>query len=107
MTHDAPSQPAQPIQAGAMADELHARAVSPLKKKRDFAAHVLIYTMVNGFFVIIWAVTSSGFFWPVFPMVGWGIGLVMNAWDVWRGSEFSDAQVRREMARLKEHDSRR
>ena len=32
--------------------------------------------------------------------------LVMNAWDVWRGSEFTDAQVNREMARLKEHDSR-
>src|SRR5438552_3785580 len=27
--------------------------------------------MVNTFIVAIWAVTGAGFFWPVFPMVGW------------------------------------
>ena len=25
---------------------------------------------------------ADGLCWPVFPMVGWGIGVVMNAWDV-------------------------
>lgn len=112
MTHDAPpeprpTQPIQPVQAATAADQLHARAISRLKKKRDFAAHVLAYTLVNGFLVIIWAVTSAGFFWPVFPIAGWGIGLVMNAWDVWRGSDFTDAEVSREIARIKQRDSRR
>ena len=79
---------------------LRDRAVKRLKKRRDFLAHLLIYVMVNGFIVIIWAVTSNGFFWPIFPMVGWGIGLVMNAWDVWRGDEFSEADIDKEMRRL-------
>ena len=80
------------------------RAVKRLKKRRDFAGHLLIYTMVNTFVVIIWAVTSNGFFWPIFPIVGWGIGVVMNAWDVWHGDEFSDEEIAREIERL--HKSR-
>ena len=39
------------------------------------------------------------FFWPIFPMLAWGIGVVMNAWDVWRG-DFSEEQIAEEMQRL-------
>ena len=81
-------------------DTMRDRAVRRLKKRRDFAGHLLIYTMVNTFLVVIWALTSASFFWPIFPIVGWGIGVVMNAWDVWRGDEFSDEQIAREIERL-------
>jgi vacuolar-type H+-ATPase subunit I/STV1 len=77
------------------------RAVKRLKKRRDFAAHLLVYAMVNTFIVVIWAMTSSGFFWPIFPMVGWGIGVVMNGWDVFRGDEFTDEQIAREIERMR------
>jgi hypothetical protein len=56
---------------------------------------------VNSFIVAIWAVTSGGFFWPIFPMVGWGIGVVMNAWDVWYGDRISEDSVQREIRRLR------
>jgi hypothetical protein len=100
MTPDEHGQP------DVVADPLEARARRRLKQKRDFAGHLLVYIMVNGFLVIIWAITSGGFFWPVFPIVGWGIGVVMNAWDVWRNDDFTDAEIHREMARLKQHDAR-
>src|SRR5664279_6419847 len=35
--------------------------------------------LVNGFLVVIWAMTGAGFFWPVFPIVGWGIGVAAKA----------------------------
>jgi hypothetical protein len=82
--------------------ELRERALVHLKKKRDFFAHVLVYVMVNSLIVVIWAMTSHGFFWPIFPMAGWGIGVVMNAWDVWHG-DFTEDQVVREMQRLEHH----
>jgi len=62
-----------------MTDEgdLRQRAIVNLKKKREFAAHLLAYVLVNAFLVAIWAVTSDGtLFWPIFPILGWGIGLV-------------------------------
>lgn len=82
---------------------LRERAVKQLKKRRDFTGHLLIYVLVNSFIVVIWAITSAGFFWPIIPMAGWGIGVVMNAWDVWHGDEFSDEQISREMARMQKH----
>ena len=84
--------------------ELRERAVKRLKKRRDFRGHLLIYTLVNAFLVVIWAVTSpGGFFWPIFPIVGWGIGVIMNAWDVYRVNDFSEEQIQHEMERLQRH----
>jgi hypothetical protein len=82
-------------------EELRERAIKHLKKRRDFHAHLLVYFLVNIFLVVIWAMTDPhGFFWPIFPIVGWGIGVVMNAWDVYRTDDFGEEEVRREMQRL-------
>ncbi len=99
MTEDASGRPDVAV------DPLEARARRRLTQKRDFAGHVLVYVMVNGFIVIIWALTSSGFFWPIFPIVGWGLGLAMNAWDSWSTDDFGDAEVTHEMTQLKQHDA--
>lgn len=80
---------------------LRERAVKRLKKRRDFYGHILVYLLVNSFLVVIWAVTSpGGFFWPVFPLVGWGIGVVMNAWDVYVADEVDEDKIQREMEHL-------
>jgi len=76
------------------------RAVQRLKKRRDFHAHLLVYALVNGFMVVIWVITgSNGFFWPVFLIAGWGIGLVMNAWDVYWRQEITEQDIQHEMER--------
>jgi hypothetical protein len=81
--------------------ELRERAIKHLKKRRDFHAHVLVYVLVNAFFVVIWALTTpGGFFWPILPMAGWGIGVVMNAWDVYLAEDFDEDQINREIERL-------
>ena len=70
--------------AAAGEDDLRALAVQRLRKRADFRTHVLVYVLVNAFVVLIWFVTGGPFFWPIFPILGWGVGLVMNAWDVYR-----------------------
>jgi hypothetical protein len=81
---------------------LRERAIKRLKKRHDFAVHLLVYALVNGFIVVIWLLSSShSFFWPIFPMLGWGIAIVLNAWDVWRGDEPSEATIEREVQRIR------
>ena len=76
------------------------KAVAQLKKRRDFLGHVLVYVLVNAFVVVIWAVTGGhGFFWPVFFIVGWGIGVVMNAWDVFWRPQITEQDIQREIER--------
>jgi len=75
-------------------------AITQLKKRRDFFGHVLVYALVNAFLVVIWAATGGhGFFWPIFLIVGWGIGVVMNAWDVFWRHKITEADIQREMER--------
>jgi hypothetical protein len=80
---------------------LRERAVRRLKKKRDLQAHLLAYALVNTFIVIVWAATGAHFFWPIFVIVGWGIGLVMNVWDVYRSGEPTEERIREEMDHLR------
>ena len=82
-------------------EDLRHQAIGALKKRRDFRAHLLIYLLVNGALVTIWLTTSHGsFFWPMFILVFWGIGLVMNAWDVYVAQDFSEEKIQRQMHRL-------
>jgi 2TM domain len=80
--------------------ELREQATIRLRKKRDFRAHLLAYLLCNGSLLIIWALTGAGFFWPVFPMLAWGIGLVFHAWDIYR-PPLSEQQIQREMKRMR------
>lgn len=81
-------------------DGLRDEAIRRLKAKSEFKAHLLAYVLVNTFLVVIWAVAGAGFFWPIFPLLGWGIGIMFHAWDVY-GSRPSEEKIRREMDRLR------
>lgn len=81
--------------------ELREEAISRLKKKRDFRSHVFIYVAVNSALVAIWAITGAGFFWPIFPILGWGIGVAANAWDVYGRKPLTEDEIRRETERLR------
>ena len=87
---------------GTPTDREHLRelALERIQKKREFHAHLLAYVLVNAMLVGIWAVSGSSFFWPVFPIMGWGIGIGFHAWDVYRRPEATEAQIEREMQRL-------
>jgi 2TM domain len=81
--------------------ELRKLAVSRLKKKRDFGTHIVVYVIVNAMLVAIWAITGGGFFWPIFPILGWGIGVAANAWDVYGRKPITEDEVQRETERLR------
>jgi class 3 adenylate cyclase len=48
-------------------------------RSATFRVHAAAYSLTNGFLVGTWALTGHGFFWPFFPIAGWGIGLGMHA----------------------------
>ena len=80
---------------------LHDKAIRQLKKQRDFRSHLLVYILVNTSLVVIWLLTDpDGFFWPVFPIAAWGIGVIMNAWDVYGRQEITEEDIHREMEHL-------
>ena len=83
---------------------LRQRAVKQVRKRRDFYGHLLVFVLVNAAVITIWAtIGDGGFLWPIFLILGWGIGLVMNAWDVFYRSYEDEGQIQREIDRLQRH----
>lgn len=54
------------------------------QKRASFKSHLAVYIIVNGFFWALWFLKGRSyaeeeyFPWPVWPMLGWGIGLFMH-----------------------------
>jgi 2TM domain-containing protein len=81
--------------------DLRAAALTRLGKKREFLRHLTVYVVVNGALTLIWLLTMpGGFYWPMFPLVGWGVGVVFHALDVFAPAQPSEEQIQREMNRL-------
>mgnify|MGYP001813365559 CR=1 FL=1 len=76
------------------------RAIRRVKAQRDFKTHVVVYLVVNAFLVGIWAAFGAGFFWPVFVIGGWGIGLFFNWWSAYHEARpISEEEIQREMSK--------
>ena len=81
-----------------MDDSRREQAIARLKKKREFWSHLFVYVVVNAMLVGIWAMSGTDYFWPIWSIGGWGIGVVFHAFDTFRGV-FSEAAIQREMER--------
>ena len=81
--------------------ELRQQAIKRLEEKRDFKQHLVIYLLVNSALTAIWFITNSGgYFWPVWPILGWGIGIVAHAYDAYGSKPQRESQIEREMKDL-------
>jgi hypothetical protein len=79
--------------------DLRSQAIERLKKRSEFWSHLTVYVLFNALIVMVWFLTGAEFFWPIFPLAIWGIGLLFHAIDVFR-RPISEERIRREMERL-------
>lgn len=84
--------------------ELMARARKSAVARADFRKHLVVYAAVLGLLVAIWLLTTpGGYFWPIWPALGWGLGLVLHGaslgWDSGPSQEQVEAEARRLAAR--------
>ena len=45
---------------------------------QSFRTHLTFYLLVHVCLIGIWAASGAGYFWPIWPMLGWGIGLAAH-----------------------------
>ncbi len=70
-----------------------------LQERRDFGSHLAAYVVINAFLIGVWAFTGAGYFWPAWVLAGWGIGLVLHAWNVFFRRPITEADVDAEILR--------
>lgn len=65
------------MSTGMSEEELYRLASKRVEEKKGFYTHLAFYIAVNILLVIIWA-AGAGFPWFVFPLAGWGIGILFH-----------------------------
>jgi hypothetical protein len=59
--------------------QIYEEAKRRVEEKRGFYNHLAIYIAVNIMLVLIWAFAADGGFpWFLFPLGGWGIGIICH-----------------------------
>lgn len=82
-------------------DELRHRAIKRIRAKQSVQIHLSVYIVVNLLLVAIWFFTSRDYFWPIWPFLGWSIGLFFHWFGVSRRWELTEHSIQAEMDRLR------
>jgi adenylate cyclase len=77
----------------------HREAIKRIRAKRAFGIHATVYVAVNLFLIAVWAITSRGYFWPIWPLLGWGVGLGIHYSTAFHRRPISDDEIRRELGK--------
>ena len=84
-------------------DEHRAAAIQRLENKRECKNHAVVYGTVNLMLVVIWAASGAGYFWPIWPIAGWGIALAFHARTVYGQRPLTEDDIQEEVKRSADH----
>lgn len=59
-----------------------AKEIYMKRLRKEFFNHLRAYVIVNGFLMFVNLFTGAGYLWVIWPMAGWGMGLLFHAADV-------------------------
>lgn len=67
------------------------------KRRAAFKQHLTTYLVLNAFFWALWYITGgrthgNGVPWPVWPALGWGIGLAFHYFGAYVNNEQSEIE---------------
>jgi len=84
-------------------DEIYEQAKKRVEEKKGFYIHFTVYVVVNIMLVLIWAFAAGrGFPWFVFPLGGWGIGILFHFLGVFVFERKSDrAAIEKEAEKIR------
>lgn len=72
------------------------RARPRARGRHELRSHLISFALVNLLLIAIWAATGAGYFWPVWPLLGWGIGIACQAGDARGGRSMGCGRSRRQ-----------
>lgn len=61
-------------------------------RRRAFWSNFVSFLAVNLFLILLNLITSPSYFWAIFPVLGWGLGLFFHWWSVYQ-SKSEDYEI--------------
>lgn len=86
-------------------EEIYREARKRVEAKKGFFIHLTVYIIINIMLVLIWAFPGGGGFpWFVFPLGGWGIGILFHFLEAFvfsRQTDWERKAIEKEVERLR------
>jgi hypothetical protein len=77
-----------------------------VKAIKGFYGHLWSFILVNGFLLALNLLTSPGFLWALFPILGWGLGLAFHSFDVFGypgfGKDWEQRMMEKELKKYRQ-----
>ena len=70
-----------------------------IEKKHKFLGDVAAYVVINLFLIGVWAFNGFGYFWPGWVLAGWGVLLLLDAWNVYYRRPITEDDIDHELRR--------
>lgn len=80
-------------------DGLYEKARLRVKTRKKFYSHIVTWVIMSVFFIFINLFTTD-YFWAIFPILAWGIGVAFHGIQVF-SEEWEDQEIAKEFERLK------
>jgi len=88
-------------------EQIYEQAKKRVEEKRGFFSHLAAYVVVNIILFFIWFFSSGGFPWFIFPLGGWGIGLLFHFLGVFVfNSAGSQKAIEKEATKIRDQQGR-
>ena len=84
-------------------EEIVKLAKKRVEERVGFITHATMYVLVNTGIFITWRMTDSSYPWFIWPLLGWGAGVLAHAVAYWFGpnSLRGTRAIEREVQRLR------
>ncbi|MGB7860660.1 MAG: 2TM domain-containing protein [Acidimicrobiia bacterium] len=83
-----------------MNSELREHAIHRIRARQQFYVHLVFFLAMGAYLVAVWARSDAPYFWPIWALLGWGIGLVAHASHVFGWQKpISEERIQREINR--------
>lgn len=84
------------------------RAKRKVENLKSFYIHLIVFILVNIFLILINVVNYKevGHWWFIYPVIGWGIGLVIHGISITSSGPFGEKWEREKMEKYINEDKR-
>lgn len=83
-----------------MDTQLRRHAIQRIRARQQFHLHVAFYLAMSVYLVYLWSRSDADVFWPIWALVGWGMGLASHGLHVYGWEHrISEERIQREIER--------
>lgn len=87
-------------------DERYLRAKRKMENLKRFYSHLTVYILVNIMIFIVNLITDPGDWWFIYPLLGWGIAIVIQAFTTFVPDKFGTDWEEKKIKEYMEKDKR-